>query len=192
MVRQIPRTVKARGSRLLLLRPDGSGKATLTLEALSGASVLAVQVAIDRNNGFQLVAVGTTIDSPDGANAPTTAASGHKWGRFYTEWSDPFYIPVSTDKTWIDWYYSGGTVDSFTAGAWRNRASGRSLGGRQRPATATIPHARTTNTDDERHRGDRPRVLGLRRRGHRRRANARLPRVPKRWIAAYANGQLAP
>jgi hypothetical protein len=104
--------------------------ATLTLEALSNAPVRAVEVAIDRHNGFQLVAVGTTTEASSaseiadssadqrtlGAAGATALTSGHKWGRYYTEWSDPFYIPVSSIKTWIDWYYSGGTVDSFTAG----------------------------------------------------------------------------
>jgi hypothetical protein len=108
-----------------VLRPDSHGKATLGIEAFDGADVLAVQLAIDKHNGFQLIAVGTTsvtrgtnVDAKaanDTAGA-TATASGHQWGRWYTEWSDPFYIPVSTVKTWIDWYYSGGTVDSFTAG----------------------------------------------------------------------------
>ena len=107
-----------------VLRPNGQGKATLTIDALSSASVRAVEVAIDRNNGFQLIAVGTTTDaaavndaSPLDASAGAAAlASGHKWGRYYTEWSDPFYIPVSSVLTWIDWNYSGGTVTNFTAG----------------------------------------------------------------------------
>lgn len=116
-----------------VLRPDPSGKAVLTLEALSSTEVGAVEVAIDAESGFQLVAVGTTTAPPKptplatsvadmaiGAAAQTaTASTSHRSGHYYTEWDDPFWIPVSTVQTNIDWYYDGYETTSFTGSDYR-------------------------------------------------------------------------
>lgn len=116
-----------------VLHAGAGGKTTLTLEAIT-TPVSAVEVAINTTTGDQLIAVGpdSGLTSSD-AMATSTAigparASGqgvaglttsHKSGWFYTEWSDPFYIPVSTVKTSIDWYYDGYETTSFTGGDYR-------------------------------------------------------------------------
>lgn len=116
-----------------VLRPGLDGQATFTLEAWSTTPVAAVEVAIDRANGNQLIAVGTTTQAgpSSGTTASATSAIGavtssgtstatsFRSAHYYTEWDDPFWIPVSTVQTNINWYYGGGSVTSFTGSDYR-------------------------------------------------------------------------
>jgi hypothetical protein len=117
--------------RYYVLSPAVGPKETpaLTLEALSGKGVEAVELAIDTATGRQLLAVGTvsavaeavfgqssspssSSDAAVGDSASVTTAT--RSGYFQTVWRDPLGIPVNSVTTKITWTYTGTYVTSYS------------------------------------------------------------------------------
>lgn len=129
-----PRLAAIAHPSYFVLVPGPDGKATLTLEALSTTPVAAVEIAIDTISLNQMIAVGPTTSTAPGSNSTDSSAgsavqasalsnasalSSYRSGRFYTEWDDPLYVPVSSVQDNVNWYYNGSQVTSFTGSDYR-------------------------------------------------------------------------